>query len=229
MPRTPAQTLVIAFIAAACLGATAYMVVDILMHPRSAHPAGLSIGEPPPVLWSAPSFAMIDQDGKPVTDEQLRGKAWIAGFFFTSCPMICPQMTMKMKAFQDRLAQYDQLTGKFEIVFFSIDPKTDQPARLKQHAEAFQADETSWRFVTHPQGDRDAVWQMVGVDGFKMTLADAPDDPQGNIIEHSPRFMLIDAQGQVRDTYDSRDAPAMDRLLHDIFAVIAENDKGASR
>jgi len=214
--HTPIQRLLLIFIAAASLGATAYITVDVVMHPRDR------VGPAPAPLWEAPAFTMIDQDGQPFAREQLRGRPWVAAFFFTSCPMICPQMNQKMAALQaDLEALGDQAAG-VKLVNISIDPATDRPARLKEYATLYEADPDRWVFLTHPEGDRDAVWEMVGVEGFKMTLYDTPDDPSGNIIEHTPRFMLIDHAGMVRDTYDSRDAEAMAQLRQDIRAVVAE-------
>jgi len=214
--HTPIQRLLLIFIAAASLGATAYITVDVVMHPRTG------VGPAPEPLWQAPDFRMIDQDGQAFGSDQLKGQPWVAAFFFTSCPMICPQMNQKMAALQADLEALGDEAAGVKLVNISIDPQTDRPSRLKEYAELYHADPQRWVFLTHPEGDRDAVWDMVGVEGFKMTLYDTPDDPSGNIIEHTPRFMLIDHAGMVRDTYDSRDPEAMAQLRHDLRAVAAE-------
>lgn len=218
--HTPIQRLLLLFIAAASLGATAYITYDVLSHPRTG------LDPAPAPLWAAPAFDLIDQDGQPFESARLRGHPWVAAFFFTSCPMICPQMNQKMAALQADLDALGDEAADVKLVNISIDPATDRPARLKEYATLYDARPGRWVFLTEPEGDRAKVWRIVGVEGFKMTLFDQPDDPAGNIIEHSPRFVLIDAAGMVRDSYDSRDDEAMTRLRQDIRAVVAEGEGG---
>lgn len=216
MTHTPIQRLALLFIAAACAGAAAYITMDVMIHPRNP------VGPAPEPLWPAPSFEMVDQDGQPFASDKLRGKVWVGGFFFTSCPMICPQMNKRLAELQAEVESYGDELADARLVSISIDPETDRPPRLKEYAQSFGAKDGRWHFLTHPEADRDAVWEMVGVEGFKMTLHATPDDPRGNVIEHSPRFLLIGRDGMVRNSYDSRDDEAMTRLLHDLRAVAAE-------
>jgi protein SCO1 len=58
--------------------------------------AGATTGD----LGHVPSFALIDQTGKQVTDRDLAGKPWVANFVFTRCPSVCPMLSAKFQALQ---------------------------------------------------------------------------------------------------------------------------------
>ncbi len=217
-PNTPLTRILLLFVAAVTIGATVFMTLDVLVYPRPG--VGVT-GPAPEPLWPVPAFTMLDQDGRTVRHTDLVGEVWVVGFFFTSCPLVCPQMTLRLADFQRELQALGKEAAGVKLVSMSIDPATDRPQRLKEFAAGYGAEPGRWFFLTHPEGDRDAVWSMVGVQGFKMTVTDTPHDPL-NPIEHSPRFLLIDRQGMVRETYDSRDDEDMARLLRDSRAVIAE-------
>ncbi|HRP54243.1 MAG TPA: SCO family protein, partial [Fluviicola sp.] len=69
-----------------------------------------------------PSFSFFNQDSVKVSSKDLKGKVWVANFFFTSCPSICPPMMSQMK----RLSILTKdLTDDVQFISFSIDPKTD--------------------------------------------------------------------------------------------------------
>ena len=92
-----------------------------------------------------------------------RGKVWVAGFMFTTCPSVCPKISRAMLDLQQRYARNGV---EVELVSFSVDPETDTPAVLKRYAENLGADQNHWRFVT---GDRAAMEALV-VGGFKTAM-----------------------------------------------------------
>ena len=121
------------------------------------------IPEAPPVLFQVPDFALQDQDGQPFSLASMRGKVWVAGFMFTTCPSVCPKISRAMLDLQQRYARNGV---EVELVSFSVDPENDTPAVLKRYAENLGADENHWRFVT---GDRAAMEALV-VGGFKTAM-----------------------------------------------------------
>jgi len=203
-PNTTLTRVLVLFVAALTVGATAFMTVAVLMRD--------DIGPAPQPLWPVPDFTMLDQDGDTVTAADLRGDVWAVGFFFTSCPLICPQMNSRFAEYQAKLDALGGAAAGVKLVSMSIDPATDRPDRLKEYAELYDARPGRWLFLTHPDGDRDAVWQLVGVKGFRMTVTEGSGQPGADPIEHTPRFLLVDRQGMVRDSYDSRDDADMARL-----------------
>jgi protein SCO1/2 len=161
-----------------------------------------------PILYDAPHFTLIDQDGKPFDSEQLKGNVWVAAFIFTNCPGVCPMMTTRMVKLQDAVPSND-----VKLVSITVDPDRDKPEVLKQYAKRFKADESRWRFLT---GDYAAIKQTA--DGMKLTII-APKDNQA--IDHDDHFLLIDRQGRVRGAYSGKDDDALNQLAKDA-AKLAE-------
>ena len=161
-----------------------------------------------PVMAAAPAFELIDQDETPVTLESLRGSVWIADFIFTQCAGPCPIMTAKMAKLQQESA-----SPNVRFVSFSVDPQRDTPAVLKEYGAKFGADPKRWKFLTGPQ---DAIFTTAR--GMMVTALPASEQ---NTILHSERFILIDAEGNIRRYYDSNDAKDMESLKRDA-AMLAE-------
>lgn len=164
---------------------------------------------PLPILFDAPQFALIDQDAKPFSNEQLRGKVWVADFVFTQCNSLCPLMTQNMANFQKKT-----VGSGVQMVSFSVDPENDRPPVLKEYAAKNGADESRWHFLT---GTRAQTWAVS--EGMK--LAVGPDD--GKQVFHSSHFLLIDADGHARGVYDSNDAGFMNKLVFDATHLHASN------
>jgi protein SCO1/2 len=156
-------------------------------------------GSPLPVLWDAPAFSYVDENGRTFTSDDLRGHVWIADFFFTTCTSICPMMTLRMSQLQTLLGATD-----VQLVSFSVDPDHDKPAVLKEYAKGWKADETRWHFLS-----TDATHLLETAAGMKVFVQPPQKDQP---IQHSGLFSLVDAQGKVRGVYDSSDIDALHRL-----------------
>jgi protein SCO1 len=166
-------------------------------------------GEPLPKLGQVGAFALVDQDGKSVSAETLRGKVWIAAFFFTHCPSICPRITRRMRALQ---LDAEGHTPTITLVSFSVDPENDTPPVLLAYAQKYAADLHTWSFLT---GDL-AVVKATVVDGFKLALDGKPDPAaeNGGII-HGAYLVLVDPTLTIRGYYRTDDDAEMKRLLED--------------
>lgn len=165
---------------------------------------GLGRGELP-VMGQVTGFEFVDQSGRTVKAESLRGRVWIAGFIFTRCSGPCPRVTASMATLHnnDKLRQ-------IPLVSFSVDPTHDTPEVLTDYAKNFSVDTRRWRFLT---GDKDKMTVLIR-GTFKLPIAEAKDGsvPPGEAITHSDRLMLIDRQGRIRGAWDSLDPAAMARL-----------------
>lgn len=160
-----------------------------------------------PVLFDAASFSLTDQDGKPFSSEQLRGKTWVADFVFTHCPGVCPRMTMRMAGLQKALPNPD-----LHFVSFSVDPERDTPEVLKAYAKTYDADPARWHFLT---GEKAAMFKAAR----DMKLTAEPAGVLGPDIAHAEKFLLVDGQGRVRGAYDSKDDADMKQLAADAAAL----------
>ena len=169
--------------------------------------------EPLPVLYDAPAFSLTDQEGKPFTSQDLRGKVWVADFIFTHCPGACPVMTMKMSGIQQAVAD-----PAVHFVSFTVDPERDTPPVLKEYAQRYDADFTRWHFLT---GDKAALFEAAA----GMKLAAAPAGQFGPDILHAEKFLLVDGAGRVRGIYDSQDDADMKKLAADA-AALADRQAG---
>lgn len=158
-----------------------------------------------PVLFQAPAFSLTDQEGKTVTDQDLRGHPYVASFIFTQCAGPCPLITAKVASLQKSIRN-----PAMQFVSFSVDPEHDTPAVLKDYAGRFQADPKRWHFLT---GDPKAVYAAVR--GMNAALEPANAD---NPIMHATFLLLIDDRGQCRGIYDTgehADPATLNRLARD--------------
>ncbi len=184
--------------------------LSLLLLALSASAAGCKKpAEPLPNLGRVGAFSLLDQNARAISAETLRGKVWVAAFFFTRCPSICPRITRRMRALQVAAAQKAQTLA---LVSFSVDPENDTPPALLAYAQRFDADLKNWSFLT---GDSEVIKRTV-VDGFKLAL-DGKADPaaeNGGII-HGSHLVLVDRTLAIRGYYRTDDEDDMARLLED--------------
>ncbi|HSC41636.1 MAG TPA: SCO family protein [Candidatus Binatia bacterium] len=159
---------------------------------------------------TVPDFSLIERSGKKVTLADLRGQVWIADFIYTKCTDTCPLQTADMARLQDRWLNEKELN----LVSFSVDPEHDTPPVLSRYAARFKADPKRWLFVT---GSRPQIVHLIE-DGFHLGVASASS--HANVILHSPRFVLVDKQGQIRGYYNNDDPKAMQRLNQDVASLL---------
>jgi protein SCO1/2 len=162
---------------------------------------------------SVPDFTLTERSGKTTTLADLRGNIWIADFIYTTCKDTCPLQSAEMTKLQDLWKDQADL----KLVSFSVDPETDTTEVLSRYAARYQADAGRWLFLT---GNRERIVRLVQ-EGFKLSAASLPSDADG-IILHSPRFVLIDQQAQIRGYYDSRDNEALQRLKRDVATLLEQ-------
>jgi cytochrome oxidase Cu insertion factor (SCO1/SenC/PrrC family) len=160
------------------------------------------------VLFTAPPFKLLDQNGRDFTDQQLRGHVWVAAFVFTHCAGPCPMMFAKLKQMQSAVQNPD-----IKLVTFTVDPQRDTPEVLKKKLAELGADESRWTFLTGDKGAIDAV--------AKGMLQPRPQDGDSPLL-HSTALLLFDAQNQCRGRYLSTEESEMAKLKTDAESLAAE-------
>ena len=157
---------------------------------QSAEPLQYIIlnGEPKRV----PDFAFFNQDSLLISNEDFSKKVYVAEFFFTSCPSICPIMNKNMKRIEDRFGSRID----FGIASFSIDPDYDTPSVLKAYAESYNIFSQNWHFLT---GEKDLIYNLAN-QGFNIFASVNPRVAGG--FEHQGYFALIDKNGYIRSRSD---------------------------
>jgi protein SCO1 len=151
------------------------------------------------VPWDAfrvGEFSLVDQLGRPVTNETLRGKPWVANFIFTRCAYECPLLMGKAyNNLHQRLKNVD-----FRIVTITVDPKHDDVERMKQQSDIFAVDPDRWLFVTGPE---DKVYELIRK-GFKQAAWENVDADEGMKFAHSLSMIHVDKDGVIVGKYDGR-------------------------
>jgi protein SCO1/2 len=139
----------------------------------------------------APEFALVDQNGAPVTLAGLRGKTLLVDFIYTHCPGPCPILTGRHAQVQRELPA--QLRAKLHFVSITLDPERDTPEALAAYARARGADLSDWSFLTgEPEEVRD-VLKRYGVFAQKSAV---PGE-----VDHVVVTLLVDAEGRVRKRF----------------------------
>jgi protein SCO1 len=164
------------------------------------------------------SFALFNQDSVLVKNGDFLGKKiYVADFFFTSCPTICPKMKTNM------LRLYKQYKGYHEVAFLShtIDPRHDTVPALKLYANKLGIQGNQWQFVTGP---KETVYELAQKSYLTSALEDST--AAGGFV-HSGAFTLIDSQQRVRGVYDGTKAAEVDKLAEDIQILLKETKSNA--
>lgn len=162
-------------------------------------------------------FQFVDQDSSIVTNETFAGQVYVADFFFTTCPTICPVMKQQM------LRVYEVYENHPEVAILShtIDPQYDTVALLKDFADKLGVSSSKWHFVT---GDKDEIYD-IGERSY-MVVANEDESAPGGFI-HSGAFLLVDQQRRIRGVYDGTVPEQVDVLIHDIKRLTKSADEDA--
>jgi protein SCO1 len=165
------------------------------------------------VYHTIDNFVFHDQDSNRVTRETVEGKVYVADFFFTTCPSICPIMTTQMVRVYDAYKEYDD----FMILSHTIDPTYDTVGLLKDYANRLGIEEdANWRFLTGTETD---VYELGEGKYFATTQ---PDETAPGGFLHSGAFLLVDRQGRIRGHYDGTRPEQVDQLMGDVALLLAE-------
>lgn len=158
------------------------------------------------------NFALINQEGKLITQEDFKGKIYVADFFFTTCPGICPVMTTNLSRI------FIEFKGDQEVklISHSVTPEEDSVPVLKAYAEKYHANSDQWHFVT---GDKKQIYSLARKHYF---AASSKGDGGKEDFIHSQNFILVDHLGRIRGAYDGTSFDEVDQLIKDIEFLKSE-------
>lgn len=140
----------------------------------------------------APSFELVDQDGRVFKSSSLRGKVWLVCFLYTRCKGPCPVLAHQLEGLQGDA--FKNPNARF--ITISLDPEYDTPGVLSTFAKQHSAVGGKWLFLT---GSKQTIRQLAEF-GFSVTALDQQDEI--NPIIHSTKFVLVDKQGVIRAFFD---------------------------
>jgi protein SCO1/2 len=162
------------------------------------------------IFHEIPDFEYTNQNGKTVSKKDVLGRVFVADFFFSTGPTICPKMTSQMKRLQVLTSDIEEL----HFLSFTINPENDTPDVLLEYANQYGVDLKNWDFLT---GD-EAATHHLGVKGFLVHARADEDEPGG--FAHSPSLVLIDRSGKIRGVYDGTNTEEVDLLNQDIRKLL---------
>lgn len=161
------------------------------------------------------SFSFLNQDGKTITNDDVKDKIRVIEYFFTTCKGICPKMNENMNTV------YETFKGNKDVLILShtVDPKKDTVSAMKEYSLRFNADPKQWIFLT---GDKKELYDMARYSYLVTAVDDTAEvDIQSDFI-HTEKFVLVDATGHIRGQYDGTDKTAVQQLIGDIKTLLKE-------
>jgi len=163
------------------------------------------------VEHTIPDYKLVNQDSNWVTPKTFEGKVYVADFFFTSCPTICPTMKKEMLRIYEAYKNNDEVG----IISHTIDPEYDTVALLKDFAERLDVKAPKWNFVT---GEKEEIYEL-GQKGYMVTAMEDENEAGGYL--HSGAFVLVDKERKIRGVYDGTRSEEVDKLITDIKLLLA--------
>ena len=164
---------------------------------------------------AVPQFNLTDQNGRAVTLQNMKGRVFIADFIFTRCQGPCPVLTRQMASLQKKLP------ARIYFLTVTVDPEYDNASVLNAYAAQVSADPQRWLFLT---GEKQQIHSFIQ-DGFHLNaLQNDQAKSVGESVLHSLRFVLIDAQGNIRNYYDSTDDHQMKNLVQDARKLLLQSE-----
>ena len=157
-------------------------------------------------------FSLTNQNGLTVTEKDYMNKIYVADFFFTTCPSICPKMTANMGLIQENIKTDNQVL----LLSFSVTPEIDSVQQLKSYAIEKGVIDSKWNLLT---GNKKEIYELAR----KSYLAVKTDGDGGeHDMIHTENFILVDPEKRIRGFYNGTDINAMDELLSDIKVLQME-------
>ncbi len=151
-------------------------------------------------------FKLLNQNGQTITEKDYQDKIYIADFFFTTCPSICPIMTEHMVEIQKEIID----DPKVLLLSHSVTPEIDSVAVLKKYALKKGVIDSKWNLVT---GDKKQIYELA-----RKSYLVAKDDGDGGPFDmiHTENFVLVDSKKRIRGFYDGTDPKDIEKLLEDL-------------
>ncbi|MEM7369006.1 MAG: SCO family protein [Bacteroidota bacterium] len=158
-------------------------------------------------------FRLTNQDGESVTEQTFDGKIYVADFFFTFCPGICPRMTKNMAMIQEAFLDDDDVL----LLSHSVTPGHDSVPVLKEYAEEKGVMSHKWHLVTGSQED---IYQLGRKDYF--VEEDLGLQKEEDEFLHTENFVLVDKSQYIRGIYNGLNTSSIQQLIADIKTLKKE-------
>jgi protein SCO1/2 len=160
------------------------------------------------------SFEFLNQNGEKISEKDYDGYIYVADFFFTTCPSICPIMTDNMVKIQD----YIKNKRKVKLLSFSVTPEIDSVPVLKEYSIKKGVDDKYWNLLT---GDKSKIYSLA-----RKSFLVVKENTESNSHDmiHTENFVLVDREKRIRGFYDGTDDIDIQVLKKDIDILIEGYD-----
>ena len=150
-------------------------------------------------------FNLVNQNGEETTHNNYDKKIYVADFFFTTCPTICPIMTGNMVFLQNELSEQDVMFASF-----SVTPEIDSVEVLKKYAIDKGVNDRKWNLMT---GDKKQIYNLA-----RKSFLVVKNNPQmgSHDMIHTENFVLVDKEKRIRGFYDGTKMEEMNKIISDI-------------
>jgi protein SCO1/2 len=173
-----------------------------------------SKNEVPDDFHQIPSFSLLNQSGDSITEKEVGGKIFVADFFFTSCPGICPKMTSNMLLVQEAFLDDENVL----LLSHSVTPEYDSVEILRDYAEIKGVVDGKWHLLT---GDRDEIYSLGRHHYFVEEDLGLEKDPDEFL--HTENFILVDGSRHIRGIYNGLNKTSVNQLIADIKTLKNSN------
>jgi protein SCO1/2 len=176
--------------------------------PSFAHPKILPIS-------TVQQFSFLNQDGKTVTNEDVKGKVYVATFFFTTCTSVCPRLNNNLKPVNEEFKK----EPNFSILSFTCDPSRDSVSRLKWYVDfVLKVNTSKWIFLT---GSKDSLYAMAR---HSYMIDDPKNEVQNGQTDflHTQLIALVNKKGEVVKIYDGLKPSEINQMQIEIKKLLKE-------
>ena len=184
-PRTARLLLALgAFVA----GLVLFSAVIFIVTGRSPAPIAMStVGGP---------FRLVDQNAKPITEQDFKGQPFLVFFGFTHCPDVCPTTLFEVSEIFRALGPDAK---NLRAMFVTVDPERDTPAVLKDYLASFDPR------ITGATGDVDAI--TAAEKSYRVYAKKVPTDGGGYTMDHTAIVYLMSKDGRFVAPFNMKRRP----------------------
>jgi protein SCO1 len=168
-----------------------------------------------PPISTVQSFSFLDQDGKTISNEDVKGKVYVATFFFTTCTSVCPRLNNNLKPVN---AEFKN-EPNFLILSFTCDPSRDSVSKLKWYADSvLKVNTSNWIFLT---GNKDSLYAMAR---HSYMIDDPKNEVQNGETDflHTQLIALVNKKGEVVKIYDGLKPSEISQMQAEIKKLLKE-------
>jgi protein SCO1/2 len=159
-----------------------------------------------------PDFKFQNQENRTITQDEFRNKIYVANFFFTTCPSICPTLIKHTKLIQNEFIDDDDIL----LISHTVYPEHDSVQVLYDFAELNGINSEKWHLVT---GKKDDIYELSRKGYFAISYN--PSRGKDAFI-HTENVVLIDKERRIRGIYTGTKLHETNRLIEDIYTLRKE-------